>query len=64
MDNSLQEIMYLDQTLKVFRIAAKGRDPLTVGESSHLSWLHQDNSPMHAQRPIFEVRIDFGQVDN
>lgn len=42
-----------------FRIAAQGRDPPTVGESSHLSWLHQDNGPMHAQRPIFEVSIDF-----
>lgn len=42
-----------------FRIAAQGVDPPTVGESSHLSWLHQDNGPMSVQRPIFQVSVDF-----
>lgn len=42
-----------------FRIAAQGVDPPTVGESSHLSWLHQDNGPMYVQRPVFPVSIDF-----
>lgn len=41
------------------RIAVQGRDPPTVGESSHLSWLHQDNGPMYVQRPIFQVSVDF-----
>lgn len=40
-----------------FRIAAQGMHPPTVGESSHLSWLHQ--GPMSVQRPIFQVSVDF-----